>query len=240
MSKYAFIVTSAINTKFGVYNSEQRLEQTLETIKSIKDRVTDPLIIVLEVAGVPLTEEQKNALTANCNHLIDFTTDPAVTGLYHSTDNWDVVKNVTEVLCFGNALKMLTHDAGVFNGVDRIFKVSGRYVLTDDFDIGYYDNYSVKPFVVIGPDQGSQFPFAVTQIERQYMARLWSWPTTLTKEVIDVYTNSLNYMYQRLANNGYADIEHVLYKFLDRQKVIQKPVLGIRGNIAPNGHPILN
>ena len=239
MSRYAFIVTSAINTKFGVYSSEQRLAQTLDTIKSIKDRVSDPLIIVLEVAGVPLTEYQRAALTDNCNHLIDFTADPNVVGLYAS-DNWDVVKNVTEVLCFGNALRMLNADVGMFKGVDRIFKVSGRYVLTDDFDITYYDAYNIKPFVVIGPDQESQFPYQVTQVKRQYMARLWSWPTSLTDEVIGVYTNSLNYMYERLAAGGYADIEHVLYKFLDPEKLIQKPILGVKGNIAPNGVPISN
>jgi hypothetical protein len=45
-------------------------------------------------------------------------------------------------------------------------------------------------------------------------------------------------MYQRLANNGYADIEHCLYKFLDPAKIINKEPLGIVGNIAPNGVPI--
>lgn len=239
MSKYAFIVTSAINSKFGVYSGEQRLAQTIDTIKSIKDRVDDPLIVLLELAGTPPTEQQKQTLMDNCDHLIDFSSDPAVQSLYTS-DNWDVVKNVTEVMCFGRALNMLHNDINLFKGVDRIFKMSGRYVLTDDFKIDFYDQYSTQSFVVIGPTCTSQFPKQVTECDGQYMARLWSWPTTLTPEVVGVYDNSLNFMYERLSKGGYADIEHVLYKFLDPAKLLQIPKLGVRGNIAPNGAFIEN
>jgi hypothetical protein len=70
------------------------------------------------------------------------------------------------------------------------------------------------------------------------MSRLWSWPADLTEEVIEAYKNSLQYMYQRLNARGYVDIEHCLYKFLDKEKVIEKDIVGISGNIAPNGAAI--
>jgi hypothetical protein len=54
----------------------------------------------------------------------------------------------------------------------------------------------------------------VTGIELQYMARLWSWPAAQTERVIQVYNDSLSYIGQRVSVGGYADIEHVLYKFL--------------------------
>ena len=38
MIKHAFIVTSAINSKFGVFKPEDRLTQTIDTIKSIKNK----------------------------------------------------------------------------------------------------------------------------------------------------------------------------------------------------------
>jgi hypothetical protein len=72
------------------------------------------------------------------------------------------------------------------------------------------------------------------------MARLWSWPTNQTERVIQVYTDSLNYIGERVANGGYADIEHVLYKFLPEDLVTELPVLGVEGTIAPNGVPIKN
>lgn len=235
--RYAALVTSAINTKFGVYSSQQRLEQTLNTIASIRQRIPGCKVFVLEMAGIALAEQQQQTLTSAADHLIDFTGDKSVVDLYNSTDNWDVVKNVTEVMCFSKALGALA-SSQVVPTIDRFFKISGRYQLNDSFDINYYQEYKVKPCIVVGQSRSSQFPLAVTQVERQYMSRLWSWPAELTGSIIEVYNNSLNYMYQRLAAGGYADIEHCLYKFLDAQQVIEKDIVGITGNIAPNGVPV--
>lgn len=233
----AVMVTSALNTRFGVYSGPVRLEQTLETIKSCRQRIPGCELIVCEMSGQPLTQEQVEVLTANSDKLIDFTTDPAVQDLYNSTDNWDVVKNVTEVMCFGRALSTLK-ESGTFSRHQRVFKISGRYQLDDRFDIEFYNEYKNQSMIVISNRRASQFPIALTQVEAQYMSRLWSWPTALTDEVITFYTNSLDFMYQRLSQGGYVDIEHCLYKFLPQEKLITRDSLGIIGNIAPNGVPI--
>jgi hypothetical protein len=235
--KYGVLVTSAINTKFGIYSTEQRIEQTLQTIDSVRQRIPKCRLFLLEMAGVALTEDQRQLLTSKVDHLIDFTSDTNVVNLYNSTDNWDVVKNVTEVMCFKSALKTII-DSTAFDDIDRFFKISGRYTLTDQFDIEYYNQYKVKHCVVVGASRSSQFPYDLTEVDRQYMSRLWSWPADLTEEVIEAYKNSLQYMYQRLNARGYVDIEHCLYKFLDKEKVIEKDIVGISGNIAPNGAAI--
>ena len=237
MSNNGVIITSAINTKFGVYTTEQRMAQTLDTIQSVRKHIPGARIFLLEMAGLPLSEQQRTTLTETVEHVFDYTSDPAVTGLFNSTDNWDVVKNVTEVMCFKSALKTLM-DTQVAVEFDRFFKVSGRYTLTDQFDLSFYDQYKNKSCIVVGASKPSQFSLEMTQIERQFMSRLWSWPGQLTAEVVTAYENSLQHMYQRLAARGYADIEHCLYKFLDHDKVIEKDVLGISGNIAPNGAAI--
>lgn len=235
--KYAAMITSAINTKFGVYDSDQRLAQTLETVRTVREKIPGVKIFLIEMAGRPLTTEQKEILTAAVDHIIDFTADPNVVGLFDSTDNWDVVKNVTEVMCFRMALSTISESQSGYD-IDRFFKVSGRYLLNDQFDIGYYDSYRIKPFIVVGDRRSSQFPVELTGVEKQFMTRLWSWPAALNTEIISVYKQCLKYMYSRLANNGYADIEHCLYKFLDHDKVIEKSPLGVEGNISPNGVPV--
>jgi len=234
MSQYTFLITSAINTKFGVYNSDQRIQQTLNTVQSIRQRVPAARIILLEMSAISLTEQQKQQLLDAVDNILDFTTDPVVQQLYHSTENWDIVKNVTEVMCFNKALKQLTQTNQLVDS-QRIFKISGRYLLSDDFDIGYYDQYSVQSHIVVSKSRDSQFDFATTQIERQFMSRLWSWPTVLTAEIIESYDRGLVFMQERLFAGGYADIEHVLYKFLDHKKVIELDTVGIYGNIGPNG-----
>lgn len=236
MIKHGFVVTSAVNSKFGIYTPKERLAQTVITLQNIRFRVPGAKIIVMECAGTALTEAQSNVLEQNCDLLLDFSKDPDVLAIYQS-DNWDVVKNSTEIMCFARALRVCQDD-GDFTGLDRIHKMSGRYVLNDDFDLGVYEEYPDR--IVIGPKHQSQFPYEVTGIELQYMARLWSWPSNQIERVIQVYEDSLAYIGQRVSQGGYADIEHVLYKFLPQELVQELPVLGVEGFIAPNGVPIKN
>jgi len=157
----------------------------------------------------------------------------------NSTDNWDIVKNSTEILCFGKTLRLCLED-GDFDGCDRIHKMSGRYILNAKFNesLPLYEKYADR--IIIGEKYKSQFPPGVTGIDLQYMARLWSWPADITERIVKVYEDSLNYIAQRVTDGGYADIEHVLYKFLPADLVTEIPVLGVEGSIAPNGQPIQN
>ena len=237
--KHCFVVTSAVNSKFGVYSPAARLQQTLTTLSTIKSWVPDAKIIVMECTGTPLTESQSDLLEERSDLLIDFSEDAEVQAIYNSTDNWDIVKNSTEILCFGKTLRLCLDD-GDFDGCDRIHKMSGRYILTDKFNESLPLYIEHKDRIIIGEKYKSQFPPGVTGIELQYMARLWSWPANITERIVKVYEDSLNYIAERVANNGYADIEHVLYKFLPADLVTEIPVLGVEGSIAPNGQPIKN
>jgi len=236
MTKHCFIVTSAVNSKFGIYNSDERLSQTIITLQNIKFRIPDAKIIVMECAGTPLTQKQSDLLEQHSDLVVDFSNDSDVQAIYQS-DNWDVVKNSTEIMCFGRTLRLCKND-GDLEGYDRIHKMSGRYILNDDFDLEVYNQYPNK--IIIGPKHKSQFPFQVTGIELQYMARLWSWPAEELDTIIKVYEDSLVYIGQRVSQGGYADIEHVLYKFLPTDRVQEIPMLGVEGFIAPNGVPIKN
>ena len=236
MIKHCFIVTSAVNSKFGVYSPEERTEQTIATLKNINERVPNAKIVVMECGGTPPTDDQLKLLVQHSDYLLNFSKDPDVQAIYVS-DNWDLVKNSTEIMCFARALRECA-ERGVFANVDRVHKMSGRYVLNNDFDLSVYEQYADK--IVIGPKHKSQFPIHLTGIELQYMARLWSWPIALNERVTKVYDDSLVYIGERVAQGGYADIEHVLYKFLPEELVQEIPMLGVEGSIAPNGAAIKN
>ena len=238
MIKHAFVVTSAINSKFGVYSPGERLSQTVDTIASIRKKVPTALIYVMECCGTPITATQANMLIGVSNGFIDYSTSEDVQAMYDN-DNWDIVKNGTEIMCFSNALRTLT-DTGKFDGVDRIHKMSGRYILNDLFDTETYEQTDVQDKIVIGPKHKSQFPIEITQQPLQYMARLWSWPKALNEDVIKVYQDSFMFFAERVANGGYIDIEHVLCKFLPPEHVHEITNLGVEGCIAPNGQPIKN
>lgn len=236
MIRHCFVVTSAVNSKFGVYKPEERTAQTITTLTNIREHVPGCKIVVMECGGTPPTEEQLKLLGEHADLVLNYSTDPDVQAIYVS-DNWDLVKNSTEIMCFARALRECA-EQGVFADVDRVHKMSGRYVLNNDFNLAVYEQYADK--IVIGPKNKSQFPFQITGIELQYMARLWSWPIAQNERVIKVYDDSLNYIGERVSQGGYADIEHVLYKFLPPELVQEIPLLGVEGTIAPNGVAIKN
>jgi hypothetical protein len=236
--KHCFIVTSAINSKFGVFSPRERLDQTLNTIATIKQRVPDAKIVVMECCGTPINDLQANQIKDVCDVFIDCSNDEDVQALYDN-DNWDVVKNGTEIMCFSRIIGILQQEK-LLDDIDRVHKMSGRYLLNDEFDLSLYERDEVKDRIVIGPKHPSQFPVEVTQVPLQYMARLWSWPNTMTEDIKQVYIDSFNFFAERVAAGGYVDIEHVLYKFLPQQLVHEEPKLGVEGEIAPNGHRIYN
>ena len=226
------MVTSAINTKFGVYDTDTRLKQTLETVVSIKKYVPDARIILVECGAIPLTPVQETALEAEVDEIISYNDDEDVKAIFVS-DNWDVVKNTTEVMCFKRALEHCL-EYKLFDGIDRVFKMSGRYRLNDNFDIAQY--VMAPESIITTHKHASQFPHQVTLVEYQYMSRLWSWPANITQRIIDeVYDAGLNYMAERLSQGGYCDIEHMLYKFLPANLVLEVAKVGLEGNIGPNG-----
>lgn len=237
--KHCFIVTSAVNSRFGVFKPAERLQQTLDTVASIRAHVPGAEVVIMEVTGADLQPEQAKALEDACDIFIDLTDEPDVRSMYNSTDNWDIVKNGTEIMCFGRALKLLK-ESGDLDTWDRIHKMSGRYVINDLFDPATYEQSDVVNKVVIGRKHKSQFPVEITQQPWQYMARLWSWPKELNDEIIKVYEDSFACFIERVNNGGYIDIEHVLAKFLNQDHVHEIDSVGVEGSIAPNGQPIKN
>lgn len=232
------MVTSAVNSKFGVFSPAERLQQTIDTITSIKSKLPRAKIFIMECCGTPTTVEQANQLKAVSDVFVDYSHDADVQDMYDS-DNWDIVKNGTEIMCFGNMLEKLKED-NHFTGVDRIHKMSGRYILNDLFLTKIYEHPDILNKIVIGPKHQSQFPIEITTVPLQYMARLWSWPVALLDDVIQVYHDSFMFFAERVAAGGYVDIEHVLYKFLEPSMVCEIQNLGVEGCIAPNGTAIKN
>jgi hypothetical protein len=240
MKKHCFIVTSAVNSKFGVFNPEQRLTQTIETISSIKKQIPDAKIVIMECCGNPILPAHAQQLKAVSDLFLDYSDRSEVQDIYQS-DNWDIVKNGTEIMCFGWALRELKDSKFIDqHNIDRIHKMSGRYVLNDQFNPKLYESDTAEDRIVIGPKFKSQFAVEMTTQPWQYMARLWSWPSARLDEVIEVYEDSFIFFSQRLAAGGYIDIEHVLAKFLDPQHVLEVTELGVEGQIAPNGAEIKN
>ncbi len=235
MTQRLFILTSALNTRFSKFDTAERLEQTLNTIKSVRERVPDAKIALMDCSGIPLSEDQIEIFKNNCEWFLNMSTDPTIQHIYNSTENWDIVKNLCELASFNSTLRILD-EAGVFQGIDRFYKLSGRYLLNDDFDTDVHDQVPDK--IILTIKYSTQF--TDMEIPYQYMSRLWSWPVCHLEDIKNFYTSAINEFTKRLENGRYVDIEHLMYYFLPPEHIHEVRAIGVEGLLGPNGAQVSN
>jgi len=237
--KYGVFITSAINAKFSLYSPEERLEQTLETIASVRERIPNAVICLTD-CGIPgLTDEQIAILTADVDHFIDFSLDDNVVAIHKNIQVQDIVKNLTE-MCVVRSFFTYALEEGWFDGCDRIFKVSGRYTLTEKFNTADYENNIIGDKYVVSKRMLSQFAHGITGIDQQYMLRVYSFGANRQREFLMLLEDMINHMQERTSVGGYIDIEHLWNKFLPRDAIIEFDRTGVKGLVAPNGTFIEN
>lgn len=242
--KTLFLVLSAIRTKHGCFSYDQRLEQTLDTIKSIRKKVPDAIININESSaeGFLTTEEFEKLKNAGANGIYDYSKDPQVQQIYKATENWDIIKNYTEMLITAKSL-LSTGSYEDFKTVsyhnhyiDRVFKLSGRYQLSESFDINNFTYEALNDKYIFTNRRSSQFPSNITGgLTHQLMSRLWSWPMNKTKLVYARYELMIEHFVTMINKGLYVDIEHLMLKYFDGPNLVELPNIGVTGKLGPNG-----
>jgi len=222
-----FLVTSAIYTSYGKCSTEERIEQTKETIKSIRTYAPGSAIVLLD-AG------EKSVNIDFGVKLIDYTTNPDIQ--FHLqeylSNNNDlepeiIIKSLLEIMMFGYYLKNIT------SSFDRIFKISGRYKLNSNFN--YNNHIEAKDKVLLLTRHRSHhfYNFQVSSSMFQYMTRCWSFDSSLVLNIMETYAKMKKDIIIMSQTEKQGDIEHLLYKHLNKKLVTHTNVMGIEGYYAP-------
>jgi hypothetical protein len=229
-----FLVTSAIHTKHGVYDTKTRLDQTIETFKSIQKYASNSKILLIECSGESsLTEEELVILQPYVSGIISFSDDPQVKKVYNETDNHDIVKSYTELYSFGRTIENLKDRCDILDDVSWIFKISGRYTLTDQFSL---NNFFDKNMYYFANRRKSQFPEVVTGgLKEQLMSRLWAFHKDKISLIANRYPLMLEHFVGSLQNGKYIDIEHNLLRLFEGPYLKELPIIGVSGKLGPNG-----
>ena len=138
-----FIITSGINciktvgwsyTNIrSVYSYDERLEHTKNTINTIKKYNNNCEIVLLESSEIK--KEDEEYLINNVNYYINYKNDEWVDMAFNSKK-----KGFGEVR---QILKYLETNIDTFYKYKRIFKISGRYWLNNNFNL---NNFSYENF----------------------------------------------------------------------------------------------
>jgi len=231
--KSHFIITSAIHTSYGKCSTEERIEQTRETIKSIETYAPRSSAVIIDCGEKSI---DKNLF--DCE-IIDYTTHKEIQ--YHLQEylktNRDlepeiIIKSMLEIMMFGDYLKKLT------GSYDRIFKINGRYKLNSKFN--HQKHLEAKNKILILPSYASQnlYNFDVKSSMFQYMTRCWSFDFSLLLNIIESYDKMKVDILYASRTKKQADIEHLLYRHLNKKLVNHINVMGVEGYWAPTGELI--
>jgi hypothetical protein len=216
------IVTSVINTineplsyteTRSVFTAEQRFEQTIKSIESIKKNIKNSFIVLVE--GSQIDEKYETILKNIVDHY------------YNVSNNVEIRKNIDsssklrgEISLIISYLSSEFFDKSLFK---TISKLSGRYYLTDNFiDI---DDYLKNNNVLYSYVTNAMYTVFYSLNINEYN---------------DFY-NSLEYIYNNLDSYEYQSIENVLYSIWLKNKNYNSinTMMGVGGNVSINNQFIL-
>lgn len=240
MNHNIFLVTSAINVTSGLIGVTGRLEQTVQTARSIKQFAKNPTIILLEGGKSPLTFDQKTTLKEVYDDILDFTWHPTIQFAHNQNVHAMYIKGPCESIMLHEACKLLPR-----NNQYRIFKISGRYYLYDKFVEEEHNAYG--KYVFLKKQNGVEYyhdnkndPSSQLQnidlyyTPYQYKTRLYSFCSSILDVAIENYLKIFNEITSSYVNHGYIDLEHATYKNINPNSVCELDLIGLGGTQAEN------
>ena len=185
----------------SVYSDSERFQQTIVSLEQVRKKIPDSLIIVLENSPVP--DRYVGELKKRSDFVVLFAHDRTAVR-YRDSPNI----GSGELYMIARTLEFLENIR-----YRRLFKLSGRYYPTNDFDYGKFPS-----------DR-----FGFLKKDNFFSTRLYCVPKNLERMYGIQIQKSL-----KLARKGLS-IESTVLKDVPEDKICYLPFLGIAGNISHNG-----
>lgn len=244
--KNIVLLTSALYTNYGIYNPQERIKQTLETAQSAKKYIPGAVVILVDNSKVDVQNDDSpefNELLDAVDYYIDNSDDADIQYFHNNVTNYDIGKNAMEAMGLHKALNYIANDAELraeVLGSDRVFKLSGRYQVTDKFNIDNFHNADTLGKYVFKKAQPAWIAPADTGVTTLLQTRLWSFSPDLLDATLHLYQQIIENMINTYNNSKYIDNEHSMSKFIPKDKLVELDIVGLQGNIAPNGMMVID
>jgi len=206
-----FCIISAIGNDYGIFTYQERFQQLLESIESVKKYAPNSDIILVDASENSLSQFDVNILKNQVNHLIFIHEDKYIQFLkYHSKDpspNKFEKKTVGEIqamLAFLNFMK--SH----FKSYNRVFKLAGRYKLNENFKLENF-NKSNKCVFKEKENWYDEYVFTI---------RLWSFDYKDLAQISKLFDKIQEHTYNLVTQSKNLEvIEFTLTDFIEEWKI---------------------
>lgn len=230
-NNHLFIVTSTLNATMGVFDYETRTRQTLETLKVLREKVPEAIIVLADSSPNVVDESIISQMSKYSNINLIFHQDKDLMTLANSG-----LKSQAEIILLHKTLTMFKINPDllrIMSSVKRIHKLSARTNLTDKFDIKRYDDTSLYGKYTFKKRMYSWLPIdimASSGADHLLITRMYS----ICISLLENYYQILPEIYKSVNECG-IDTEHAHYKHIDKQYLIEFDEIYCQGTMASTG-----
>lgn len=221
---YTFIVLSTINTDHGPVNSEKRFEELKYTFSSVYRNVPNVKIVHIDNSIEPLSEEQAEYIRSQVDVFVQMEHN-----LFTRLANKIHSKGAGEIYMMELAMRIIKEKNLIGK---RIFKLTGRYRLTDSFDISEYEKEYWNGMYCFKVNEWdvSMDNWKTRERVIYFETRLWSMDASLFDEYYALIPQIFDFIMLKQHN---IEIGH--FYNIPHQKVIDPDVMHIEGVAGDTG-----
>jgi len=185
---------------------------------------------------------------------LEFCEEPVLKQIYENLEERPELitygKSLLETRGLLNTLYVIKKH-NLFSDSQRVFKLTGRYLLNDDFDIKDYQSkflegkYILKRYEYL-PQETENYD--EKELENVYaylygakgmmITGLWSFDRILFNDAVEALEKAFKYMERMIQYTAGTDVEHSLYRFINKDNIISISNLGltmVKGMSGENG-----
>jgi len=118
----------------SIYTPEERFQQTLNTIQTIKETIPDVIIVLFD--NSKFTDVQYSTLDKAVHYFLNVTNNKIVNE-YTNNSRYKIYGEIVQTL---ELLVFIEKTLKYKVGIRNVFKISGRYLINEDFDYNKYNN----------------------------------------------------------------------------------------------------
>ena len=218
-----FFVNHALKVnQLSIYNDEERFKQTIETLNSIDKYCPNNQVFIFDSSPERPNIEYIQELSDR-GAIFFYTGDEPDVKKFSNLGHRSIAECITFIY-FIDWFKKQSFQA------KRIYKLSGRYRLNDNF---IRDDDRFKDAFVFSTALDSWMPKHRQEsigVDKLFRLRCWH----MDYNLLDTFEKELRNILTDCSKYG-IDVEHSYYKNLHTYKTIELDKIGVCGNIAPSG-----
>lgn len=221
-----FIVTSALNPNMGIINRQDRLQQTIDGLKSLRKVYPDAIVLLVDGSPEKVEQEKIKTLDGLVDLVADFSGDKDISQ-FASNGRKSEAENVLML----KTLFLFKQDPILMRlllTVKRIYKLSARTVLHDAFDPREHDHFGKYVFKkrMATWIADSRKEFATDLL----ITRLFSFCPSLMDDYIRICKMNINLVMQ----TG-IDTEHAHFVNMNKDYLVELDTIHCQGIMAGTG-----